>query len=136
MGRPHNREVTAIERRHLDDAEALGRDNHRGIHRPEWQVAVVGHRLRNDQWPAVSLQEVEALGVVDVIAIDVRVQRPCVDDQRDAATSLVRISSMRSEMSAWPLAPAPAAKRRREALPRRQPSGRGARTLVDERVPG
>jgi hypothetical protein len=58
--------------------------------------------------------------VVAVVAIDVRVERAGVDDQRDEPASLARISSMRSEMSVRPLAPAPAARRRR--LPRGAPS--------------
>lgn len=161
MSRSDDREVPAIKCGHLDDAEALGRHHHRGVHRPERHVAVGGHqlghakpicggdrlrdevpcgevteeahlgigakacgeqvadlgddKLRDDQRPGMGLEELETCGVMDIVAVDVRVQRPCVNDQRDVPTSLARICSMRSEMSAWPLAPAPAARRRRRA---------------------
>jgi len=54
-------------------------------------------------------EEIETGPVVTVIAVDIRVQRPGVDDQGNDGTSLARISSIRSEMSSWPLAPAAAA---------------------------
>lgn len=54
---------------------------------------------RDDERSGVGLQELEALGVVSVVAVDVGVQRAGVDDQRDRATSPAMISSMRSEMS-------------------------------------
>lgn len=53
--------------------------------------------------------------MVTVVAVDVRVQRAGVDDQGDDGTSLARISSIRSEMSSWPLAPAAAASSLRRA---------------------
>lgn len=68
---------------------------------------------RHDQWSGVRFEQVEARSVVPVVAIDVRVQRAGVDDQCDEPTSLARISSIRSEMSLRPLAPAPAASSRR-----------------------
>ncbi len=74
--------------------------------------------LRDDQRSDVGLEEVEAGGVVGIVAVDVGVQRTGVDDQRDPGTSAARMSSMRSEMSVWPLAPAPAARsERRPPLP-------------------
>jgi hypothetical protein len=44
-----------------------------------------------------------------VVGVDVRVQGARVDDERYRPTSRARISSMRSETSSRPLAPAPAA---------------------------
>ncbi|MHB8694499.1 MAG: pyridoxamine 5'-phosphate oxidase family protein [Solirubrobacteraceae bacterium] len=44
-----------------------------------------------------------------VIAVDVGVQRAGVNDQRDEPTCARMISSIRSEISDWPLCPAPAA---------------------------
>ncbi len=61
----------------------------------------------------VSLEQFEASGVVPVVAIDIGIQRAGIDDQSDDCTSLARISSMRSEMSSQPLAPAPPASSRR-----------------------
>jgi len=58
-------------------------------------------------------EQVEARGVMLVVAIDVCVERAGIDDQSDEPTSLARISSIRSEMSERPLAPAPAARSRR-----------------------
>jgi hypothetical protein len=40
-------EVAAVERRHFGDVEALGRGDHRGVHGPERQVAVLGDELRD-----------------------------------------------------------------------------------------
>lgn len=158
---PHHGEVAAIERGDLGAPEPLGCGHHRGVDRPERQVAVgrhqlgdakpvrgrnrvrnevaggevaeeadvgvdaeactkqVGHlsddQLRDDQGSRVGLQQLEALGVVRVVTVDVGVERPCVDDQGDEPTSPERICSMRSETCAWPLAPAPAARSRRRA---------------------
>ena len=64
---------------------------------------------RDDEWSGVAFEQVQACGVVPVVAIDVGVEGAGVDDQRDGRTSLARISSIRSEMSSRPLAPAPAA---------------------------
>lgn len=74
----------------------------------------------NDERTRVCLEQFQAGGMMSVVAIDVCVEGPCVDDQCDGGTSLARISSMRSEMSSRPLAPAPAASSRR--LPRWVPS--------------
>ncbi len=57
----------------------------------------------------MGLEQLQAGGMVPVVAIDVGVEGPGVDDQCDGWTSLARISSIRSEISARPLAPAPAA---------------------------
>ena len=45
------------------------------------------------------LEEFQAGAMVPVIAIDVGVEGPGIDDQCDGWTSLARISSIRSEMS-------------------------------------
>ena len=68
---------------------------------------------RDDEGSRVSLEQIEASGVMAVVAIDVGVERASIDDQSDDCTSAARISSMRSEMSSRPLAPAPAARSRR-----------------------
>lgn len=62
------------------------------------------------------LEELKAGAVVSIVSINVRVERPGVDDQRDEPNSAARISSIRSEMSVRPLAPAPAARRRLRPL--------------------
>ena len=58
-------------------------------------------------------EQIQAGRVMSIVCVDVGVERPGIDDQRDAGTSLARISSMRSEMSEQPLRPAAAAPRRR-----------------------
>jgi hypothetical protein len=50
---------------------------------------------------------------VGVVGVDVGVEGPGVEDQRDGAISEARISSIRSETSLWPLRPLAAALRRR-----------------------
>jgi len=67
----------------------------------------------NKQRTAMALQQVERRCMLGIIAVDVRVERARVDDQRDRLTSAAMISSMRSEMSDRPLRPAAAAPRRR-----------------------
>ena len=62
------------------------------------------------------LEKLKALGMVAVVCIDVGVQGPGVDQERYGRTSARRISSIRSEMSDRPLAPAPAAISRRRPL--------------------
>lgn len=47
----------------------------------------------------MGLEQFEAGAVMGIVAIDVRVERASVDDQRDVGTSAARISSIRSEMS-------------------------------------
>lgn len=52
------------------------------------------------------LEQLEAGLVIAVVPVDVGIERPRVDDQRDAPTSPASSSSIRSETSAWPPAPA------------------------------
>jgi hypothetical protein len=54
---------------------------------------------RDEQRPRVPLDQFEALGAVTAVGVDVGVERPDVDQERDSPTSFDRISSMRSEMS-------------------------------------
>ncbi len=72
----------------------------------------IGHlrddQRRNDQRTRMRLKQFKARLVMAIIAIDIGVQRTGVDDQGDDPTSPARISSIRSEMSDRPLAPAPA----------------------------
>lgn len=64
----------------------------------------------DDERPRMCLEQVERCLVVRVVAVDVRVERPGVDEQRRyRRTSAARISSMRSETSCRPLRPALAA---------------------------
>ncbi len=74
--------------------------------------------LGDDERSLVGLEKLQAVDVPSVVAVDVGVQRTGVAEQRDSGISKARISSMRSEMSEWPLAPAPAAKNERRAPPR------------------
>jgi hypothetical protein len=60
----------------------------------------------------MGLEKFEARLVVSIVSIDVGVERSGVDDQRDEPNSAARISSIRSEISVRPLAPAPAARSR------------------------
>ena len=71
------------------------------------------HEAGNHKGSRMRLEQFEARPVVSVVAVDVRVEGAGVDDQCDGCTSLARISSIRSEMSSRPLAPAPAASSRR-----------------------
>jgi len=75
--------------------------------------------LGNEQRAGVSLEELEAFVVVVVVRVDVRVERPSVDDECYRTTSARRISSIRTETSPTPLRPAPAASSARR--PRRRP---------------
>lgn len=63
----------------------------------------------DEQRAGVLLEDAEARGVVPVIGVDVGVERTGVDEDSYRATSARRISSIRSEMSEWPLWPTPAA---------------------------
>jgi len=84
------------------------------------QVHHLGHyQFGHDQRPWMGLQQLEAFGVMVVIRVDVRVQRTGVNQQSYRRTSARRISSIRTDTSAAPLRPAPAASRRRR--PRRPP---------------
>lgn len=82
------------------------------------------HHLRDDELgdqerPGVCFKQLEALVMVVVISVDVRIQRSGVDDEGYRETSLRRISSIRTETLPDPLRPAPAASRFR--LPRFAP---------------
>ncbi len=79
---------------------------------------------REDQGTGVLIQQRDALDVVRVIGIEIRVERAGVDYERDRGpTSAARISSMRSEMSRRPLRTAPEA----DSLRRRSPTNRASR---------
>ncbi len=54
---------------------------------------------RHDQRAGVDLEQLAARVVMPVVAVNVRIQRAGVDDQRDAPTSSASSSSIRSEMS-------------------------------------
>ena len=67
----------------------------------------------------MTLQEREAVLMVSVVGVDVRIEGARIDECRYRPHSSRRISSMRSETSLRPLAPAPAASRRRSRRPPR-----------------
>lgn len=71
------------------------------------------HEARDKEGAGVALEQLEASRVVGIVAVDIRVQRPGVDDQRDRLISAEMICSIRSEMSDCPLWPAAAAPSRR-----------------------
>lgn len=71
----------------------------------------------DDEWTRVRLEDFEALLVVPVVTVYVGIERPRVDDEGDQATSARRIFSICSDTSETPLAPAPAASRRRRPRP-------------------
>lgn len=81
------------------------------------QVGHLGDDERgDDQRARMCFEEFQRWPVVGIVSIDVRIERPSVDDQRGyCATSAARISSIRSEMSVRPLRPAPAAPRVRRS---------------------
>lgn len=69
---------------------------------------------RNDERTRVRPQQLKAGIVVSIVCVDVRVERSSVDDEPGyRATSVARISSIRSDTSLRPLRPAPAAPSRR-----------------------
>jgi hypothetical protein len=73
----------------------------------------------DDERAGMGFQQLKAGGVMGVVGVDVGVEGPCVDDQRDGAISEARISSIRSETSLCPLRPPPAASScRRPPAPR------------------
>lgn len=81
------------------------------------QVGDFGYDQRwNQKWFRIAEQKVEACLVMSIIRIDVCIERASVNNQSDGATSLARISSMRSEISLRPLRPAAAAPSRRFGL--------------------
>lgn len=81
---------------------------------PKPGLQQIGHlgddKGRDDERSGVGFEEVDARLVITIVTVDVGVERARVDDQRDESTSLARICSIRSEMSEWPLAPAPEAR--------------------------
>ncbi len=80
------------------------------------QAYHLGHdQFGHDQRPWMRLQQLEALRVIIVVRVDVRVQRTGVNQQSYRRTSARSISSIRTETSAAPLRPAPAASRRRRS---------------------
>ncbi len=151
----HDREVAAIERRHLGEVETFRCGDDGRVDGSERQISVVGDELGNSQpiasgdrlgeeaprsevteeadlgirpesgldearhlgddengneeRPGMLLEKLKALGMVAVVCVDVGVQGPGVDQQRYGRTSARRISSIRSDTSERPLAPAPAA---------------------------
>ena len=64
----------------------------------------------------MSFKKLKARLVALVVSIDVRKERPSVDNQRDEPSSAARISSIRSGISVRPLASAPAARNRLRPL--------------------
>ena len=52
-----------------------------------------------DERAGMGFEQFQAGGVVCIIAVDICIERPGVEDQRDGAVSEARISSIRSEMS-------------------------------------
>ena len=83
------------------------------------QVGDLGYdELRNYERPRIALEERQTGFVVPIVLVDIRVQRPRIDDQRDRRASRRRISSIRRAVSRRPLRPAFAAMRRRRPPPR------------------
>lgn len=67
-------------------------------------------KRRDDQRAGMRLQQPERRSMMGIIGVDIRIQRAGIDDNRGyCPTSAARISSMRCEMSEWPLRPALAA---------------------------
>jgi len=80
------------------------------------QVGDLGDDERGeDEGAWVGFEQLQAGRVVGVVGVDVGVEGPGVEDQRDGAISEARISSIRSETSLWPLRPPAAALRRRRS---------------------
>ncbi len=78
------------------------------------QVGDLGDDERGeDEGAWVGFEQLQAGSVMGVVGVDVGVEGPGVEDQRDGAISEARISSIRSETSLWPLRPLAAALRRR-----------------------
>jgi hypothetical protein len=74
------------------------------------QIRDLGDRQDGDDQRARMRLEEPTTGVVmAVVGIDVSVERSGVNEERYRPASLARISSIRMEMSSWPLAPAAAA---------------------------
>lgn len=140
----------------VSDPQPVGRVDGLDIERPGGQVreeAQLGlctkpgteqvdhlgdHEGGDDQRSRVSFQQIRAGLVMLVVGVDIRVQRTGVDYEGYDATSLARISSMRSEMSCRPLRPAPRAPSTRRPLvvsPRSRSSARAAGTIAANRWP-
>jgi hypothetical protein len=68
---------------------------------------------RYEERTGVGLQRLPARRMMGIVAVDVRVERARVDDQRDWSVSATMISSIRSVMSVRPLWSVAAASRRR-----------------------
>jgi hypothetical protein len=74
------------------------------------QIRDLGDRQDgDDQRPRMRLEQLTTGVVMAVVGIDVSVERSGVDEERYRPASLARISSIRTEMSSRPLAPAAAA---------------------------
>jgi hypothetical protein len=67
------------------------------------------HQLRHEQRVRVVLQQVQRVGVMSVVSVDVGVERAGIDQQTLQDSSSRRISSIRAEISWRPLRPAAAA---------------------------
>jgi hypothetical protein len=77
------------------------------------QIADLGDDERgDDQRAGVGFQQLQAGRMVGIVCVYVGVERAGIDDQRDVASSVLMISSIRSEMSLRPLRPAAAAPKR------------------------
>ena len=87
-----------------------------GVHpksRADQVVGLCDHEHGDDQRSRMCLQQLQAGLVMTVICIDIGIERSGVDQDGYRATSALRISSMRSEMSGCPLWPTPPAISRR-----------------------
>jgi hypothetical protein len=74
------------------------------------QIRDLGDRQdRDDERARMRLEQPTTGVVMAVVGIDVSVERSRVDEERYRPASLAKISSIRTEMSSRPLAPAPAA---------------------------
>lgn len=80
----------------------------------------------------MGFKKLEARPLVLIVSIDVGEERPGVDDQSDEPNSAAKISSIRSEMSVRPLAPAPAARSR--LRPARTPRCASMASLVSSEI--
>jgi hypothetical protein len=108
--RGQNRFGQQVSRREIAEKANLGLDPEPGAE----QVDDLGDdQDGNDQRSRMTLEDLEAFLVMPVVAIDVGIKGPGIDDERYEATSARRICSICSETSAWPLRPAPAARRLR-----------------------
>lgn len=96
------------------------------------------HQRRNDQRARMGLQEVCTCLMMPVVGIDIGIKRTGIDNESYDATSLRRISSIRSEMSCCPLRPAARAPRTRRppvSARRSSTSASSAGTMAASRRP-